>query len=192
MNSDFDECVRRHASLLNYGRYAMQLHQWLAYWDQAPVRVVRFEDYVDNRMQTLTDLCDFLGVGPFPATANFDAARNVSQDKPVLNTFWERVVSSGVYRATVRPWLPTTTRERLRRLVLPRSSSPPAPPRQETIDRLVAEFSPDAARLQQLTGRPTPYWDWEAVRKTHSARRQQWELSQLKKRILSRDERRHL
>jgi hypothetical protein len=177
MERDVDASVRRHAALIDYGRYAMQLEQWREEWELDAVRVIRFEDYVADRRGTLASVCGFLGIPVHPKWVDFSGAKNVSRGKPVLNQFWSSVVESGVYRRVVRACLSSATRERLRRLLLPEAPPPPPPPRPQTIERLVAVFSSDAERLQQLTGRTTPFWDFDAIRAHHIELHRQWNSS---------------
>ncbi len=177
MEADIDACVRKYPSLTNYGRYGEQLEHWTRHLGKGAIHVVRFEDYVANRRTTMAQVFRFLGLQPALEHVHVSTVKNASLGKPVLNRFWRQLTALKAYRQFVRPYLPMAMRDRLRAKLLPTAPPPPAPPRPETVDQLLAVFAADSERLQQLANRSAPFWDFAAVRAAHVERYRQWEAS---------------
>lgn len=168
MGSDVDDCVRQHGSIVNYGRYFMQLTPWVEHFGMEAIHVIIFEEYIRDRQSTVASLCRFLGVSAAAERVNADKVYNRGEGKPVLNGFWEPVYSSAVYRKLIRPWIASSAKERLMRWLLPKATPRPAPPNIATVDYLIEHLRDDAERLRMLLGRKEPIWDFEAIRRRHA------------------------
>lgn len=157
-----DEAVHRYPRLIDYSRYAYQLRPWLDTFGPGQVRVVHFESYVQDRLTVVHDLCRFLGLGAFSGIIEHDRAYNSQQHLPIPRGMMWRVSRRGIYRTLIRPLLPRTWRERLRRLLLPAPPSPPPPPSETTLRYLREQLAPDVEELGRVLGSPTVLWDLEA------------------------------
>ena len=156
-----DRAAREFPALLNYSRYATQLRPWIDAFGREAVKVIRFEDYVADRAAALAEIGEFLGLArPFP-DAGLATVHNPSAGRPVLTPFWSRVRQSAAYRRFVRPLTTPEMRDRLRRLLLPKSGGNPARPGRRTLEFLIAELGPEVAALADLTGSDSPFWDLE-------------------------------
>jgi hypothetical protein len=154
-----DDEVRRHPRYVHYSRYSYQLEPWAAAlgWDR--IRVIRFEDYVGCRTQTVHQLCQFLGLSPEACAVDEQAVYNKSQGKPVKTRFWNAVQQNIAYRKILRPLAPLKLRLAVRRILFPKALTPLPPPRPETIAFLRGALADDVRRLGQLLRRSTPLWD---------------------------------
>lgn len=169
MGPDVNECVRRHASIVNYSRYAMQLQPWREAFGDAAVHVVVFEDYIASRMATIARICRFLGVPARRAVVKHDTVYNRGDGKPVLNPAWARVRNATWYQQLVRPFIPHRLRDRFRAQVLPKAPPRPAPPSRATVDYLLEQLRDDAEQMRRFLGRSDPIWDFCRVRQKYLA-----------------------
>lgn len=156
--ADIDRAVREDPRFLNYSRYGYQLQPWVDALGAERVRVVRFEDYTADRQQTITDLCEFLQLDTSLLPALDATVHNKNEGKPVMNRFWRRFQSSGVYRYGLRPLVSLRMRAALQKLVLPKAPSrPPAPP-EATVAWIREQLAEDVARISRIAGRNEPMW----------------------------------
>ena len=164
MGANIDDAVQRHASLVNYGRYAMQLRPWRAVFGDEAISVVVFEHYILNRSSTLDRLCAFLGISQNASHVRADKIYNGSQDKTVLNPFWLAVWKTPIYQRVIRPLMSPDLRESLRRVILPRAPERPSPPSVESVDYLIKNLCEDERELRAFLRWDTPVWDFDLIR----------------------------
>jgi len=156
-----DEEVRRHERYVQYSRYAFQLAPWLEQLGPDRVRVIRFEDYVSCRRETVRDLLGFLNL-PYQEQAEAGARiYNKSQGKPVKSQAWDAVRNSGVYRRWLRPLAPPKVRLAIQKLILPKAKASLFPPSTETITWLRESLIDDVNQLEAMTGRPMAWNGFE-------------------------------
>lgn len=164
MSADIDACVREHASLVNYSRYAMQLAPWRSLFGDDAIHVILFEEFVSDRAGTLRSLAKFLEFRPLVSAVDDQSIANRSDGKPVLNRFWMTVYRHPAYQQALRRLIPTSLRSELRRILLPKAPPRPAAPSLETVELILSQVADDERRLRQLMGRSQPLWDLHAVR----------------------------
>jgi len=155
---DIDEAVRKYPRLLNWTRYAMQARPWIDALGEDNVCIVRFECYIADRPACVAELSEWLGIDPRPDLVRADAVYNRSEGKPVITSGWRRVRLSGAYRRLVRPFVPTTLRDRLRELLFPKAPARPDPPTDETVKWIYDQLADDLGDLRGLMGLDEPVW----------------------------------
>ncbi len=170
VGADVNHAARTCPSLVDYGRYAMQIRPWIEELGEDRVSIVRFESYVADRRRTVAELSRFLGVEPRTEAIQVDRIRNVAGDRRVRGGAAWRFSRRGLYRRWLRPWLPRSARDRLRRLGMPPPPPRPAPPAPATVDYILDRVEGDAAALWELMGAAGPLWDFEAVRRRYRRR----------------------
>lgn len=158
MPESIDDAVRQYPALVNYSRYAMQVEPWLAVFGPERVRIVRFEDYVTDRVAWSTRLCAFIGVEPKPDLIEAEKVFNKSENKPVMRGPWRRVAHSPLYRKLIRPLLSSDLKDRVRGRVLPKAPPKPNPPSEATValirDALQDDQRTFSALMAQTTATP--------------------------------------
>jgi hypothetical protein len=167
-----DEEVAKRTQFIDYSRYAMQIQPWIDTFGRDRVCILRFEDFVADRVGSVTAVHRFLGVEERPDTVDPKSRHNASDAKPVVVGGWKRIYNSPLYRRAVRPFLPLGVRDRLRATLLPRHDFVPEPPSLETVERIIESVRDDAERLRVIMGRSEPLWDFDAVQAkyaTHAA-----------------------
>ncbi len=104
-----------------YSDYERQLAPWRAAFGEDQVLVMRFEDYISDRMQVVSEVCAFLGVDA-PAEVE-DTHRNASEGKRVVRegSAWARFAQSNFYLYRIKPLLPTSARDKIKTLILPKT-----------------------------------------------------------------------
>lgn len=161
-----DDEVRRHPRYVQYSRYSYQLEPWLSAVGRDRIRVIRFEDYVERRQETVRDLWGFVGLPSEGCAVEEDRVYNKSQGKPVKNRFWHAIQHNAAYRRLLRPLAPPKLRLAVRRALLPKATAAIAPPREDTIAYLREALADDVLRLQATLGRSEPLWSDFAERAT--------------------------
>lgn len=158
-----DEAVRRRPRFIDFSRYAWQITPWIETFGREQVMIVRFESYVENRRETVTEISRFLGVEPRADLVKVDVAYNRSADKPVPKGLFAPLRHNVLYRRVLRPVLGPAAREKLRNALLPRAKDLPDPPSPETVRFILDELREDAERLRVIMGRDEPVWDFDEV-----------------------------
>jgi hypothetical protein len=157
VDPDIDVAVHECPELVDNSRYATQLAPWLDAFGHQNVRVVRFEDYMGDRVAGSRELQEFLGV-EVRSIADLDVAHNASTEKRVATGRWARFRTSRLYHDVIRRALPEPARRRVARRVLPSPIERPAPPDPDTLAWLVAELAPEVERLAGMLD-TEPWWD---------------------------------
>lgn len=164
-----DEAIRTMPALINYTRYAWQIQPWIERFGRENVRILEFGEYTTDRASTVASICSWLGV-----TANPDAVRekevfNKGDAKPVNTGMLGGINRTPLYRRLIRPFLPSRTRDRLRKVVLPTAPPRPAPPSDETIAFINEQLRTDLASLAALMGRESAVWPSHSSQPTTAA-----------------------
>ncbi len=161
-----DEAVQQLPELVDYGRYAMQLEPWLNQFDPGSFHVVRFEDYVSNRLEVVADICRFLDVEPQTHRIDTAVIQNEGQaapsPKPLVKSLLRGVTRSQWYKVHVHPRTPQRLRNALKPVVMQNPPARPAPPSRDTLKHLADCFRDDAERLRAIMNRQEPLWNLDA------------------------------
>jgi hypothetical protein len=167
MPADINAAVRDFPELLDHTRYAMQITPWIETLGSEQVCIVRFEDYVADRPSTVATLSRFLGVAPRPDLVRASTIYNPGTGKPVLRGPSAYLRRNPVYERLVRPLLPLTARDALRRFLLPKAPPRTDSPSLETVEFILEHLADDLDQLQGLMTRSEPPWDIHAVRQRY-------------------------
>jgi hypothetical protein len=160
-----DEAIQTTPALIDYGRYWMQLAAWLEHFPAERIRVVVFEEYIRDPRATLNQLARFLGVEPPGGGNEFAGPRNTGETVLVPRRGLQRLVNSITwshwYKIYVHPRLPRMVSRVAKSALLRKPRQRPAPPRADTVRRIVERVADDAEQLRQWMGRSDPLWDFE-------------------------------
>lgn len=150
MSADINQAVVAHADLLDFTRYAMQLEPWIDTFGTERLRIVVFENYVEDRLGVNASICEFLGIDAEPSLIDTQSVYNKGETRALSTRFWQRVARSSSYRRLVRPWLPMNVKDRLRQAALPKAPPRPDPPTEKTIELIRESLKDDQQALQGL------------------------------------------
>jgi hypothetical protein len=169
--ADIDETARSDSTLVDFGRYAMQLEPWIESFGLDRILVLRFEDYVRDRAAALRKVGQHLGVSVDPSRIPEDKAFNQSEGNRIgTKARIGPLLRSDLYQLGVRRLIPDRLRLWLRDKMVPEAPPRPTPPRPDTVDLLIERLAPDADRLASLLGWPAPVWDFAATRTKYASR----------------------
>lgn len=138
-----NQAVLEDESYVAYSQYDRQLAPWRAAFGPDNLLVLRFEDYVSDRMTCLAQICRFLGVD---APSDVDEThRNKSEGKHVVKegSAWAKIAQSDFYLYKIKPLLPTSARDKIKALLLPKTK--------KLNDTLAAETLAELKRRLALT-----------------------------------------
>jgi hypothetical protein len=155
---DINQAIRLYPQLLDYTRYAMQIEPWIDVMGAQNVRILRSDVYREQRLETIEQLSQFIGVEPRTDLIDVDTVYNRSDGKPVMKGPFAAVQRSRPYRSFVRPLLSIGIKDRLRRVLLPSAPVHDVPPSAQTIAYIYAELANDLQRLGELMGLDGPPW----------------------------------
>ena len=167
IGDDVNVEVRLHEDLINFSKYAFQLGPWVERFGKESIKVIRFEDYTANRSDTISEVCEFLGVMESKKELNEHGA-NRGDTRAVAKGLWTRVLASGWYRNGVRKLMPSALRNKMRDAVLAKPELRKIPPSIETIEFLIESLKNDADELAKMLDWPVPIWDFEKTRLRYS------------------------
>jgi hypothetical protein len=150
--------LRDHLFYREVAKYTDQVRRYVDLFGWEKVRVIIFDDFATNTAEVYRDICQFLGVPPWPAI-KFE---RVNPHKRVRSTFVRQVLDDPpeLLRKLGRPILTRRLRHTLLKKMR-RLNTDYSPRKQMTLDlrlRLQAEFAPEVARLSNLLGRDLSYW----------------------------------
>lgn len=158
-SADFNAEVRNESKYLNYSRYAYQLTPWLEALGRDRVLVLKFEDYIESRSETMEKVRQFLDLDDQVISEDQTQVYNKTAGKPVRNRFWDLVFHSRAYRLMVRRVLSPRVRLTLMQWFLPKGSLQPEAPSPETISWLREQLQPDLTELQEMLELGVPLWE---------------------------------
>ena len=159
MVADIEEAVRTVPRLVDYSRYAYQLEPWLEAYGPQQVTVLKFEGYMADRDRGVSSVHALMGLPEVPLE-DATTQHNAATTKRVAVGMGGVVARSSFYRDFVRPRIPEGAKARAKAALLPKAPPRPAPPSQETLDRLVAELTPEVEALASLIS-TAPWWNLE-------------------------------
>mgnify|MGYP001271240011 CR=1 FL=1 len=164
-----EDTLAKDPRLVDYTRYATQIEPWINGYGREPVLIVRFESFIQDRRGHAALLHRHLGIEERPEVVSDASIANKGEGKPVprgLTKFFR----SPVYKKVVRGLAPEGARRWAQRTLLPKAPPRPAPPRPETVDRLLDELAPECERLGRIMGLSGPVWDLDEVRRKFRAK----------------------
>jgi hypothetical protein len=158
MDPNINHCVRQHPELVNYSRYAMQIRPWIEAFAKNTLLVIRFEDYIQDRTNTLGQILAFVGASSGHVSGRQDSLKNPSDSRPVLTPGWQLLIETKLYRRLLRPLLTSSLRDRIRSKVLPKPVGDWTPPTPETNQYIIDQLRADTIELQAILGLESPLW----------------------------------
>ena len=165
---DFYEALRSIPAIVDVSRYALQVEPWLEAYGQERVRVVKFEDYVQNRSEVVASVWRFLGVKPCAGAIEEAQVCNAGEEQLVpprgIRDLVRKVTRSQWYKRAVHPRTPRWVRERIKGGFYQKVPERPGLPSAEAIDYVLDRLRGEPERLAKLIGKPEPFWDMERVR----------------------------
>ncbi len=153
-----DEALQRFPRFLDWTRYATQLEPWIGTFGRDQVHVVRFDEFVTKRRETVAGVSRFLGVEPDTDAVRVDHVYNASAGKPVNRGPFERLRRHGLYRRMVRPMLPLGMRDWLRYRLLPQADDRPVRPSARAVAMIHEQLHDEMERLGRLLGCRGAVW----------------------------------
>lgn len=153
-----DKEIRQHSRFVDYSSYAYQLQPWLEAVGSERIKVIRFEDYVARRQETVEEVCEFLGLAPGKCQVKVDVIYNNSAGKPVPNNFWRTVSKASLYKSVVRKLISPKLRLAIYRWVLPAAPEKPVGSHGTTLNWLHESLVDDVYRLSEMLGLDEPLW----------------------------------
>lgn len=145
-----NEAILDYPEFVNFSRYAYQIEPWIRAFGRRHVHLVRFEDYVEARRDTIEEVSRFLDVEAVVEPIDPERAYNETKDKPRLSGTWKRVSRSSIYRRLIRPLISDEHREALRRLLLPAAETYTETLEPYVARELAARLRGDVERLAEL------------------------------------------
>ena len=168
MRPDINQAIHKHPQLIDLSRYAMQIDPWVKQFGLSQILLLRFEDYVGQRQQTVQQVCDFLDVPEVDLDLSAEGT-NRSESRRYAGKLMFRVYQSSIFKRFIQPATPDFLRVQLRKVLLKQARQVQKPPTLATVDLIIDTLRDDLVRLQQMVGRKTPFWDMAAVRARYAS-----------------------
>lgn len=166
-----DSAVRGVPELISYSSYASQARPFLDAVGPEQVHLIAFERYMSDRTIGFAELAAFLGLRDHTTQTDPTRAFNAANDVHVAVGRMGSLVRTQPYRKLLRPLLPSSVRDRLRKGLLPPMPPRPAPPTAETVDRILDAVEPEVEELRKLGFEPPTSWGREATHERYAALR---------------------
>jgi len=172
---DVNEVIRGEeglaGELMPVSRYASQLEPWLDRFGEDQIRVVIFEEFVQERRRTVSDLLAFSGLDASLAAIDSSEAFNVTVERRygrgiVGKAAWH-VIRSDWWRYKLRGLVPDAVSSLGKRLLFRPAKMEPIPPTPATVEWMIEQVAGEAEELGRMIGRQSPIWDFESVRRRY-------------------------
>lgn len=161
-----DEFIEADRTAIPFSKYAFQAKAWLEYFDAHRLHVLLLDEYIKDRRGEVERLGPILGFTPDPQLVDPHSKFNTAEGRSSDRGWAMRIRRTRPYER-LRPLLPVTTRDRLRRLFTPKAPPPPPPPSEACVEKLLRELEDDQRELATIIGRPYPIWDPDLVRQRY-------------------------
>ena len=166
MDPNINEEIKVRPELINYSRYAFQLEPWIHRFGMDNLLVIKFEDYVSGRADTMARVFDFLRVTPIRLDLDNEGA-NRSKNVAVLGEQTLKLYQTRFFKRILQPLTPNFIKTFVRKLILKKPETTSIAPSNETIMRIIDGVEGDITELQRQLGMPSPFWDIEAIKDKH-------------------------
>ena len=153
-----DEAILHHPPLVNYSKYAMQISPWIEQFGRDQVRILVFEEFIENRSTKVQGLCDFLGIPSNAEQVQEDLVYNKGSGRPLNEGPFSKVAKSGFYRKLVRPLFPLALRDTLRKNLLPKAPAR-IKPKVASVEYALEQLQEDMVCFREILGRTDLPWD---------------------------------
>jgi len=139
---------------LEPGFYANQVQRSLDIFGSDHVKILIFEEFIQNPRKAVSEVLKFLGVSAEPPAIVGEAFNSFTIPRwPLIGP----ILRSRPVRIAMRVLIPSRTRRLIRNQILGRKAS--EPPMPEKARRVLEElFRNDVLRLEQILGRPLPWF----------------------------------
>ena len=111
-----DQAVRKHARLIDYSRYAMQLRPYLERFGPDRVLPVFFESMRDRPQDTLERVCEFIGFEGDPRWSDAVGRQNVSAQRMRSSAWRDALVNLPLLSTIRRTLVPQGVRDKIKNM----------------------------------------------------------------------------
>lgn len=163
MGPDVNLEIRKSPLPIDYSCYASQLEPWLEHYDLSHFHVVKFEDYVSDRQNTLRGVFNFLGVEAIEIEIEPEGA-NRGNNRMASGKLTSKIMATKIFQRIIKPCLPVFIMPFIRRVFLKKAELSTITPTEDTIGLIFDGVKEDARKLQELLNLDAPLWDLESVK----------------------------
>ncbi len=153
--------IQDHCSILlryrDLGLYSQQLARYFAVFPRDQIKVILYEDFVQEPDRVMRELFEFTGVST-DFQMDPDLRSNETRRPDDTNPFHNFVSGQHFVRSGVRKLLPMSARKRLREFVQFAFFKPPPPISLQERRQFADLFHDDIGELQKLLGRDLSVW----------------------------------
>lgn len=143
----------RYPTLVNNGRYAWQLSEYLNYFPENNIKVVCYQDLKYYRIKTLQEVFTFLGVDPRVYSPEFEKTHHLSHQKQKVNRIG-KWLNSGDYRTKLFHQIPGKLKKRF----FYQNISPQLQLSESSLYYLRETYNKEKSSLAKITGRSFEHW----------------------------------
>lgn len=149
--------------LVWFSSYGYQIEPWIDRFGESQVRVIRLDDYMQNRKERCATIWDWLGVEADPDMIDEGKTYNASASKPVLKGPFAWVPGNPVYKNIIRPIFSNSARDKIRHVLLPKNKVSDMKLGQESKWHIYESLTKEIKKLDQLDSAcllgPKVRWD---------------------------------
>jgi hypothetical protein len=158
--AEHERIQKNQSILLRYrdvGLYSAQLQRFYDVFPKDQIKVILFDQLLDNPSGTVRELYKFIGVAP-DVDLNPDVRANVTKCPDDSNPLHRFINGDNLARAALRKILPMPAREKLRNIARDALFKKPPQLDPEERRRFLSLFQEDIKRLEKLIGHDLSAW----------------------------------
>ena len=160
MVPDINLAIKNHPELIDYSCYHMQLQPWVEAFGLKNILVIKFEDYISNRMVVANQVVGFLGL-PEANLELSDSGSNRAESRRYAGKMVYQLYQSNVFKKILQPATPDFLKRMLRKFLLRKNKLAEIPPSKATLTQIATGVQADMAKLKSLLEYKKPLWDLE-------------------------------
>lgn len=149
----------RNDRYINLGMYGKYLHEYLKIFNHEQIKIILFEDFVNNKDQVLKELFSFLEVDdsfrykPIPK----EAVSGVPKNKKLYNFIYEANPIKSAITSIIKPFIPEKVRRNLWKKAINQSLKKTKMSLEDR-QKLTEIYREDILKLQTLINRDLSHW----------------------------------
>lgn len=147
--------------LIEVSKYGMQIKPWVKEFGVEKIRIVKFEEYIEDRKNTVKKLLKFLGLESKEVRIGEPKNKGENSLVPPQMNLVKSFLQSQIYKRKIHPKIPRRVLNIVKRKIYSKPPSRPSPPEKRTVKIIVNELRDDIEKISELAGYNEVLWTAE-------------------------------
>ena len=160
--ANFGEAIKTIPLIIQCSKYAMQLEAWLEEFNQENILVIKFEDYISDREESICNVYRFLGVSE-SQEIEAEEVHNAGEDQMLppksAKNLIRKITRSQWYKRKIHPNTPVWMRTLFKSTFYKKAHERPPITDPDDVVYLIDQLNDDVEKLGKILGHDSLFWD---------------------------------